>query len=295
MGQGVALIANSALAGKLASMERRLDLGSALRGLDDGLTQISAAPAALSALRKRGWSWFGGLEGEVAALARAIPAARIEAVRARDGLVAPLRQRLTQLKVAAGRPGDAAALAALNQALFQLDRELVSAERQLEGGQRAVVERAEALRDRLVEGQRTLDRFADAGFRLPPGERALLAYDVRWVDAPAQKEPSPGVLLLSDQRIRFERRDDRVLRRNMGGLAIETRVDRALLVDEPHASLAAVRDATAGVVQREARVALTWRAGALAGSSVTFALDGHVSAVVAACEALRLGQARAYA
>lgn len=292
---GTPLIADPALAGKLASIERRLALGAALRGLDDGVAQLAEAPGALAALRAGGWTWLGGLEGEIQALKRLLPAARGEAIRARDGLVAPLARQLAQIKKAAEKPGDPSALSELNRALFQLDRALVSAERLVEGGQAPVIERAGALRDRLEEGRRALARFGDAGFRLGAGERALLAFDVRWLDAPGVAEPPPGALLLSDQRLRFERRDDRVLRRNRAGLAEEIRVDRALLMDEPHASLGAVRDATSGVVRREPRVALTWRAGAHTGATCTFSVEGGAAPLVAACEAMRQGRVRAYA
>lgn len=286
---------NPALASRLASLARRLDLGSALRGLDEGLGDLAAAPETLKELRKGGWAWFKGLEAEIGELQRALPATRQRAVQTRDQLTAPLRARLKQLQALAGRPGDAAALAALNQSLFRLDQDLVMAERSLEGTIVAPVERARALRDRLRQGQRALDRFADAGFRLPSGERPWLAFDVRWVDAPGAAEPPPGVLLLSDARLRFERRDDRVLRRNLGGLAVETKVDRTVLVDEPHGSLGGVRDASAGVVVREARAALLWRAGALAGKTCTFASDQGVAELCAAAEAVRTGRVGAYA
>lgn len=286
------LIQDPATAARLASMSRRMDLGSALRGLDDGLSELLAAPGQLSGLRAAGWRWFSKLEAELVDLQRALPQAKSSALFQRDQLVAPLKARFQQLQAQAQRPGDAAAMAS---ALFRLDQDLVIAERALLAVSQAALERSVALRDRLVMGRRALDRFGDAGFKLGPGERPMMAFDANWVEAPSTPETPVGVLLLSDQRLRFERRDDRVLRRNLGGLAIETHVDRTLLLDEPHGSVGGATDASGVGLNRRPAVALSWKAGALVGKKSTFALNGGALELVAAAEALRQGRAAAYA
>lgn len=241
--------------------------------------ELAARQSALPALRSAGYGWYSGLEAEIARLRGQMHEQVHQAERARTTLTAPLSARLQ----AAGR----GAPAGLERELDAIDDALVGCERQLEATLRPYLSAVDRCLARARGGEETLALFAEAGFRLPPGERPVLAARAAWLLEP---DAPPGALLLSDRRLRFERRDDRVLRRNRPGLAVERTTDRTVLLDEPHDALQSARDASSGVVLKEPRLTLTWRSGALVGRALTLQLERPVAAELAAlCEALRRG------
>lgn len=272
------------VARQLEHLQSRLTLSAVMDPLKQRGEDLGAMSLALPNLRKGGWRWYSSLEAEIARLRAAAHEQLHRAETTRQSLVAPLSGRLS---AAAPRLSDPAQRPAVQRELDAIDQALVDCERQVE---RALSDWALAC-DRCLSrarlGQETLDRFADAGFRLPAGERPLLAVRASWL---ADLTAPPGVLLLTDQRHRFERRDDRVLRRNRAGIATETHADRTVLLDEPHSALAAARDASTGFVVKEPRVTLTWKSGAFAGQALTLKLERpEAKELVAACEALRVG------
>ncbi len=244
---------------------------------------LAALALSLPGVRQGGWRWYSGLEAEIARLQGQAHEQLHRAQTTRGALTAPVGAKLDAVEA---KRGDPAQRAALERELDALDDALVACERQLEQlvqGWSVAVERCLA---RGLQAQETLIAFRDAGFRLPEGERPLLAVRAAWL---AEPEQPPGVVLLTDRRHRFERRDDRILQRNRAGVATERRSDRTVLLDEPHAALLAARDASSGF-PKEPKLTLTWKSGAYVGQALTLKLERPGAAELAAvCEALRVG------
>lgn len=276
----------------LARLERRLGLPAVLDPLQERARDLDPAETRLARLRARGWRWYEGLEAERRELKRLSATVLQQAHREREAAVAPLVARLDAARRRVER-ADSAALAPLREELDLLDEALVAAERRVEVAVLSWLRRVEGLLDRLWTGEDTLSGFSDAGFALRSDERPLLAVRATWLEpAPPPDEPSepPGRLLLTDARVRFERRDDRILRKNRMGLAVERRDDRTLLFDEPASALAFARDASVGWLSKQPRIKLGWKDGAFSGRVVTLALErGAVEELSATAMALARG------
>lgn len=242
---------------RLARLRERLGLAAVMKPLAEQPAELTEAVAALRALREGGFPWYAGLEGELGRLRGRAHEQLHQAEGRRAALVAPVCGKLDALEAKAAGV-DAAARAALERELDPLDDALVACERQLEATLTLWAAEVERALDRVRQGEEALAGFASAGFALPAEERPLIALGASWLDDP---EKPPGQLLLTDRRLRFERRDDRVLRRNRMGLAVESARDRALLLDEPYTALARARESSAGLGARSPRVALDWEGG----------------------------------
>ena len=243
------------LGAQLAHLRDRLGLSSVMGPLGERVGSLAGASQPLAELRHKGWTWFGGLEAELRQLAAQAHERQHSAEATRASLTAPLAARLDRVTSQLGGAGPAPEL---KRELDAIDAALVSCESQLETALQAWSAAVDQALAQIRGGSEALSAFASAGFALPAGERPLLVYGASWLDDP---DPPPGVLLFTDARVRYERRDDRIARRNRMGLAVERNVDRTLLLDETPDALLAAHDASTGFLVREPRIALTLRAG----------------------------------
>jgi len=270
------------LSAQLAHLRDRMALASVMGPMSERATTVGGAPAQLADLRKRGWTWFSGLESDLRQLAAAAHDRMHGAESTRATLTAPLSPRLEKAANQVGS-ADPGVRANVKRELDAIDEALIGCERQLEQAMSAWSSAVDLALARMRGGDEALSAFASAGFRLPPGERPLLVFGASWLDAP---DPPPGLLLFTDVRVRYERRDDRIPRRNRMGLAVERDIDRTILLDETHEALLSARDASTGFVVKEPRIAL----GLSAGRTTTLRLERpEVAELLALCESWRRG------
>lgn len=268
------------LSPQLAHLRDRLGLSSVMAPLNERASDIGGAPAKLADLRSRGWAWFAGLETELRTLGAQAHERLHSAEGTRAALTAPLAPRLEKAAVLAAS-ADPTARSDAKRELDAIDEALIGCERQIEQAMAAWTSAVDQALTHLRCGQEALTAFASAGFSLPHGEIPLLVYGATWLDDP---DPPPGVLLFTNSRVRFERRDDRIVRRNRMGLSVERNIDRTLLLDEPPEGLLWTRDASTGFVVREPRIAL----GLSSGKTAALRLDQPVVAeLLALCESWR--------
>ena len=172
---------------------------------------------------------------------------KLEALRQRAAQVArrrPLAHQLGELR-------------GLRAELDSLERSIGAAERRVNADTRLCVELRDEL-TKLCEGLSwMLDRFDEASFPLPAQESPVGACRAVWEDAPGG-EPRQGTLYLTDMRLRFERREERVLRRTLWVFPAEKEQVVGLLLDEPVGFCTAQKASRRGLLLKDELLELSW-------------------------------------
>jgi hypothetical protein len=192
-----ALITLSAIFDQLSSV------GSKVDGLDHEIAQ----------LRARGYRFGRSLEDRAATLKSRWP----EQQRSANNLLQDKRRVLqnaaneTQrlLSQAERNPG---MLDTVDNRLWALENQANEAQRNVQGVFSSTEQEINKLQGEMREVRFMLDSLDSASFDLLPGEHAVAACKVQWVSDNQQPE---GLLFLTDSRVIFEQREERVIKKKL--------------------------------------------------------------------------------
>jgi hypothetical protein len=127
------------------------------------------------------------------------------------------------------------------------------------------------LQSRLQRLNWMLDQFAEATFRLLPGESGIMAVSAKW-DKGGKDDPV-GLLYLTDQRLLFEQKQDIATKKVLFITTEKKRVHK-LLLQAPVGQVKEVRASKRGLMGHEDHIDVTFTADA-AVPAAHFHLDGQ--------------------
>ncbi len=240
--------------------------------------QIDDLVEQLARVRRRGFVFKKGLEGQLAEARELAPSAVEQVMKESRRTAARLEDRVEALVDRARRltrDGD------LRNNVTQVDlledekRDLVqaisSAARKLSAITDPVVKAVDAVSAGVKKANQVLDTFEASTFSLQPGEDPIAVVGASWEDAPGGAKK--GNLFLSAQRIRFEQDEEIVTKKTMFFFAAEKKRVHQLLIDEPVGHLASSDDSTRGWVFKDQVLGFSWDRAAKARGTTTFEVE----------------------
>ncbi|MCU0657342.1 MAG: hypothetical protein MUF64_19410 [Polyangiaceae bacterium] len=260
------------LRGRLASVRSdigglagRLAFADELRTVTEAHGALRELGAQITAGRARGFVYQSELEFELqdaAAMADATLVAVRQEIEKDAALLRPradeLQRRAFSPRLARGVP-DEGQLDLLEQEYRAVDEAIDEAEKRVLEHARPFTELVDQLRQGVGRMTFTLDLFGNAGFTQQPDEAPLVALLAKNRDAPGGEKE--GVLFLSNQRLRFEAREEKVLERKFLLFASKTETVKALLVDEPVGNIAGTEASKEGVIFKDEILTVRWGRG----------------------------------
>lgn len=269
----------SSVQSSIGALSSRFSFTDALRSVTDAHGELRALESSLAAGRARGFVYQSDLEFSLADAAAKAEEALATARSESERVAASLRPRVDALHERAFSSEFSFGVAS-EPAIEQLEQQedsLSSAFDEAEGRIRELARPFTDLVDEAREGIRrmtfTLDLFGDASFPLQPEEAPLVALSALYRDPPGGKERE-GVLFLSNQRVRFEGREERVVERTLLVFASKTETIKQLVVDELVGNVKSTSASKEGVVFKDEILTISWARGGKA----TFELHDGESA-----------------
>ena len=191
------MVTLSALFDQLSSVASKVD------GLDNEIAQ----------LRARGYRFGRSLEERSAALKTRWPQQQTSA----NSLLQEKRRVLqnaaneTQRLLSQAERNNAL-LDTVDNRLWALDNQISEAQRGVQGVFSSTEQEINKLQSEMREVRFLLDSLDSASFDLLPGEHAVAACKAQWVSDNQQPE---GLLFLTDSRVIFEQREERVIKKKL--------------------------------------------------------------------------------
>lgn len=264
---------------KLGALSGKLVFGDEISRLTGRQGRLDELAAALERVRTRGHRYSSELEPQLVAARAAAPQALADARAESENAAARLRPRVDEAAREARALAREATLSPDTHRLESLERETEALEKATrEAGQRldAVVrpftQPFDGVERRVKELHRVLDAFDQRSFDMVPEESPVATVAVTWLDPP-DGEKMEGLLLLSDHRLRFEQREERVTKRKLLIFAAEKEKIQKCWVDEPIGHLKASRDEAKGFLVKDQLLTLEWASPARAPRTTTFELE----------------------
>lgn len=260
---------------------------SDLRGkvtFSDVVNKVSGAEAelptltsGLERLRARGYAFRGDLEQK---LAEARDNARPVLQEIRDEIRRVenhLRGEMRDLSNDAGRiTGDPVRsrgrIESVESRYDGVKREFNQIENRLEALARPLLSGVGEVRQKLKDLHWTMDQFDEASFKLRPEERPVAIAKATWEDCTRVDKPK-GLLMLTDHRIYFEQKEERVTKRKFIFFTAESETLHKQLLDEPIGYLRSSDDETRGWVMKDQLLVFQWDREAKAPEKTTFELE----------------------
>lgn len=294
------------LAGELRQLRNKVEK---LRGevtfsdvIEDVTGAESSAPGVseeLGRLRARGYAFRGDLEQQLQEFRDEIGPVLRQIRQRIDRESDRLRDEARALSRAAGKISgnplrNEGRIESLSAQVRGFDREVDEVKDGLEALSKPVLTKLHAVRDKVKDLHWTLDQFDAASFKMRPEERPVAVASATWEDAPGGEAPA-GLLLLTDHRVYFEQKEERVTKRKFIFFAAETESLHKLLIDEPLGHLQSSDDATRGWVMKDQLLSFAWDRAAKAPQKTTFKLSsGTAKDWDGVVELLRSGDLSAY-
>jgi hypothetical protein len=272
----------------------RLAFTHAMSSITDREAKVPALANELSRLRSRGFAYRPDLETRLADVQGRAKSAHADVRAETERAGATWRARVDKLVSASGHleaadpVGLAAPIAQLASEASAIDAGLDAIEARVGAIAKPFTEGYDAVERDLKEFNGVMDHFEGASFKLAVGEDAFQSAPVVWEDAPGGAKT--GLLLLTNQRIRFEHKEEVVTKRTLLFFAAETQKIQKLLLDEPIGHLAASDDATRGWVMKDQLLTFSWAPTAKVRKT-TFKLTGdYAKDLDTLVESLRAGE-----
>ncbi len=267
------------VADEAGDLHGRLQFTRLTEAINRARTGVDELEQRLERVRGRGFVWKGRLEALLAEAKAHAPQAAQQVLSESRQLDRRFQGRVDQLVGRARRyamernlEDDEHAIDVLEEELEDIQGAIGEAERRLSSISDPVTKAVDAVKKGVSQAEATLDRFDAGSFSLEPGENPIAVYDATWEDAPGGEKV--GQLLLTDARIRFEHKEEKVTKRKMFFFAAETEFIQELVLNEPVGYLAASDDTTRGWVFKDQVLAFKWDRQASCGNTTTFEVDG---------------------
>ena len=264
---------------KLGALSGQLMFGNEIGRLAGRQGRLAELAASLDRVRTRGHRYSNELEPQLAAARAAAPQALADARAESEAAAHRLRSRVDEAAREARALAREAVLSAHVHRVESLEREAEALEKATREAEQRIAALAKPFTDpfdgverRLTELHRVLDAFDQRSFNMVPEESPVAAVPVTWLDPP-DGEKMEGLLLLSDHRLRFEQREERVTKRKLLIFAAEKEKIQKCWIDEPIGHLKGSRDEAKGFLVKDQLLTLEWASPARAPRSTAFELE----------------------
>lgn len=266
----------SSVQSSIGQLTGRLSFSDELRAVTDAHSSLRDLSSRLASGRARGFVYQSELEYVLqdagTKAEEALNTTRSEAERAASALrsrVEELHGRAFSPRLTRGVP-DEGQIDWLDQQYSSLDSAMDEASARIKELARPFTELIEEAEQGIKRMTFTLDLFGDASFQQAPDEAPLVALKAKYRDAPGGEKE--GVLFLSNQRIRFEGREEKVLERKFLVFASKTEIIKTLFIDEVIGHVASTEASQEGVVFKDEILTIRWGRG---GKAAIELLEGE--------------------
>ena len=259
----------------ISSLQSKVRLSDVRDALEDLDTKTSGLAQKVRDLRARGYVFEKGLEAQAAGMASRWNTLRMAVVQQADSQASrleydlrSLQARLPELTGLAGNPAGAQpALAQIRSAISTLQGTAEAAARTVSGMYDAYQAEADQLGRHLQVVDWTLIQVAQATFRLRPTEGAIQAVEAAWVKGVKGEGGDPkGVLLLTDQRLVFEQKQEVPTKKVLFITTAKQKVQQ-LLWELPLGAIEQVKPSKRGLLGHEDHLELAVAPGTTPGDA----------------------------
>lgn len=191
------MVALSALFDQLATVASKVD------GLDNDIAQV----------RARGYRFGRTLEERAANLKSRWPRQQTEASRLLQDQRYVLQNAASETQRLLGQAErNTGILGTVDSRLWALENQINEAQRNVQGVFSSTEQELNKLQEEMRAVRAMLDALDGASFDLLPGEHGVAACKAQWVSDNQQPE---GMLFLTDSRVIFEQREERVIKKKL--------------------------------------------------------------------------------
>jgi hypothetical protein len=171
-----------------------------------------------------------------------------------------------------------------------IDSAVREAEERVQAASKPFTELYDQLHEKVGHAHHAMDLLDSAPYKLAANENLISVLDATWDDHPGGK--AVGMLLVSDQRVRFEHAEEVVTKRTLFFFASEKKMVRELKIDEPVGNLAASDDSRRGLIFKDELLTFRWEGETRkAPPQTTFMLSGITAKELdALIESVRSGE-----
>jgi hypothetical protein len=264
------------------SLQSKVRLASIRDGIEDLETSVTGLEQKVKNLRARNYAFENGLEGNATNLASRWmamkPSLQIQVNQQAMQLEGTLRTIEAQMsQLAAWTNNPAAARPLLDQikvSVDNLESKASAAESTIRGLYDSFENELNTLIDHLDKVEWTLTQMDEATFPFLPTEAGIMAVKATWIrDNKEDKDDPQGVLLLTDQRILFEQKQE-VATKKVLFITTQRQKVQQLLLETPVALVQGIKATKQGIFKNEDHLELEFASGAPV-TSAHFHLDGQ--------------------
>jgi len=205
---------------RLASARTRFDRLAALVTLSALFDQLSSVTSQVDSLgneitqlRTRGYRYGRSLEDRAATLKSRWPEQQMAANRLLQDKRMVLQNAANETqRLLSQAERNSAVLGTVDNRLWALDNQVSEAQRSVRGVFSSTEQEINKLQSEIREVRFMLDSMDGASFALLPGEHGVAVCKAQWISDNEQPE---GLLFLTDSRLIFEQREERVVKRRL--------------------------------------------------------------------------------
>ena len=262
---------------KLEKLQGEIHFSSLIDKATDARSDLPEVKSELQRLRSRGYAFRGDLETSLqdmeSKIDDVIDELRRSASRRSSSLqdqVDDVRRTASSINGVSGK--HAGRIESLESEVRSLTNSVKNAKDNLESISEPILKQYKEVKGKVKDLHWTVDQFESATFQMTPEERPVAVALVTWQDAPGGDEPE-GMLLLTDHRMYFEQKEERVTKRKFMFFKAESENLHKLLLNEPIGHLQSSEDSTKGWVMKEQILTFSWSSAADAPSETTFKVN----------------------
>lgn len=237
------------LQARYEDLQNKVKLGDLRQQVSQAADQVKAVADTLTSVRGRGYTLDKGLDEGVSSLNGQWAQAQAAAVKQLDEQVPalaaslqPLESRMLMMVAASTNPAVAQPMVAVvRTTLDAVEKRLKTLAESIAALLKAPAEQAKALEARLSTINDMLKLFAEATFKLQPGESPVAAERAAWFrhgDKKADDDPD-GFIFLTTRRLLFEQ-NEKVATKKFLFITTASETIHQLLLDVPLAQVGAI-------------------------------------------------------
>lgn len=258
------------LQSKVGSLQESARLSKARDAVEDLQSSVKQLSTRIMAIRKNGYLFEKGLENQEKNLSNAwtqlYPSIQSQINLQSSGLVNSMRSiemQMTQLNIASRNPISARGLLGTLQSSVRMVEDKVTAiEKTIAGMYDNYQSQVQQFIHHLGEIEYLQKQLAEASFQLFPTEGGISAVKAVWCKGGKEQKDDPeGVLILTDQRILFEQKEE-VVTKKVLFVATEKQKLQQLLFESPVQLVEKIDTSKQGLLKNEDHLEIHYASGA---------------------------------
>jgi hypothetical protein len=264
------------------SLQSKVNLSSLRDSLEDLETRITGLPQVITGLRARNYAFEKGLEGQATNLASSWAVMR-PSLQAQinqqslqlQGAMRSIEAQMTQLAAWSNNPTMAGPVVSqLKMAVDNLESKASAAGSNIQGAYDTFANEVNTLVNHLEKVEWTLKQVDEASFPFLPTEAGIMAVKATlWRSNKESKDDPEGILMLTDQRLLFEQKEEVATKKVLFVTTARQKVQK-LIFETPVALVEGVKASKQGLFKNEDHLDLQFSSAAPV-SSAHLHLDGQ--------------------